>query len=267
MYETLDVRREDSLLWVTLNRPQRLNALNARMIEELGALLDGLPEDREARVVILRGAGKAFCSGWDLKDESAEGSLTGSVDVALRLQRRFSNVILRMRRVPQPIVACVHGAATGGGFSVALGADVRIAGASASMNCAYIRVGLGGCDAGSSYFLPRIVGASNAAELILTGNFIDAARAERIGLVSRVVPDAELESAGRALAKDIVRNAPLGVRLTKECLNVSIDAGSLEAVIAMEDRNQILAANSGDFREGMRAFVEKRPAVFRGPSS
>ena len=141
MYETLDVRREDSLLWVTLNRPQRLNALNTRMIEELGALLDGLPEDREARVVILRGAGKAFCSGWDLKDESAEGSLTGSVDVALRLQRRFSNVILRMRRVPQPIVACVHGAATGGGFSVALGADVRIAGESARMNCAYIRVG------------------------------------------------------------------------------------------------------------------------------
>ncbi len=263
MYETLDVHGEDRVLWVALNRPERLNALNARMIEELGSLFDALPDDRETRVVILRGAGRAFCSGWDLRDESAGGGLTGPVDAALGLQRRFSSVIVRMRRVPQPILACVHGAATGGGLSVALGADVRIAGESARMNCAYIRVGLGGCDAGSSYFLPRIVGASVAAELILTGNFIDAARAERVGLVSRVVPDAELEPAARALAQDIVRNSPLGVRLTKECLNVSIDAPSLEAVVAMEDRNQILAAQSGDFREGLAAFMEKRPPRYR----
>src|SRR6185312_32164 len=105
-------------------------------------------------------AGKAFCAGWDLKDESKAGGLTGSVEEALRVQRRFSRVILRMHRAPQPIIACVHGAAAGGGLSIALAADVRIAGASARMNCAYIRVGLGGCDAGSSYFLPRIVGAS-----------------------------------------------------------------------------------------------------------
>jgi len=258
MYDTLDIRRERQLLWVTLNRPERLNALSPRMIEELGLLFDRLADDHETGVVILRGAGRAFCAGWDLKEESQDGGLTGSVASALRLQRRFSSVIMKMRRTPQPIVAGVHGAATGGGFSVALAADVRIAGESARMNCAYIRVGLGGCDAGSSYFLPRIVGASVAAELILTGNFIDAARAERVGLVSRVVADADLETTARALAEDIVRNSALGVRLSKECLNVSIDAPSLEAAVAMEDRNQVLAAQSGDFREAVRAFKERR---------
>jgi enoyl-CoA hydratase/carnithine racemase len=257
-YETLRVAREDRVLWITLHRPERLNALNGRMIDELHLVLDHLAGDTESTVVVLRGAGRAFCAGWDLKDESKDGGLSGSVAEALRVQRRFSEVILKMHRARQPIIACVHGAATGGGFSIALAADVRIAGESARMNCAYIRIGLGGCDAGSSYFLPRIVGSSLAAELILTGNFLDAARAERIGLVSRVAPDDDLEKAARALAADITRNSPLGVALTKECLNASIDAASLEAVVAMEDRNQILAAQSGDFRERIRAFLEKR---------
>ena len=131
------------------------------------------------------------------------------------------------------------------------------------MNAAFIRIGLSACDVGVSYFLPRMVGASVAAELLLTGNFIDAARAERIGLVSRVVPDAELDATARALAGDMLRNSPLGLRLTKECLNASLDAGSLEQVIAMEDRNQILCTRSEDFREGVRAFLEKRPARYR----
>src|SRR6201988_3308526 len=124
---------------------------------------------------------------------------------------------MMMRRAPQPIIACVQGAAAGGGFALALGADVRIAGESARMNAAFIRLGLSACDVGVSYFLPRYVGASVAAELLLTGNFIDAARAERLGLVSRVVTDAELETTARALAGDILRNSPLGVKLTKEC--------------------------------------------------
>lgn len=263
MYETLDLRRDGRILWLTLNRPERLNALNGRMVEELGAFFAGLVDDREARVVILRGAGRGFCAGWDLKEESEAAGLTGSVAAALRVQRRFSSVIMRMHRAPQPIIACLHGPATGGGFSVALAADLRIAGASARMNCAYIRVGLGGCDAGSSYFLPRIVGASVAAELILTGNFIDAARAERVGLVSRVVPDSDLEDTARGLAADILGNSPLGVTLTKECLSASIDASSLEAAIAMEDRNQILAAQAGDFREAIEAFLQKRPPRYR----
>jgi enoyl-CoA hydratase len=131
------------------------------------------------------------------------------------------------------------------------------------MNAAFIRIGLSACDVGVSYFLPRMVGASVAAELLLTGNFIEAPRAERLGLVSRVVPDAELEAAAETLAKDILRNSPLGVRLTKECLNASLDAGSLEQVIAMEDRNQILCSRTDDVREGITAFLQKRPPQYR----
>ena len=153
----------------------------------------------------------------------------------------------------------INGAAAGGGASLSLACDLRIAGESARMNAAFIRIGLSACDVGVSYFLPRMVGSSIAAELLLTGNFIDAARAERTGLVSRVVPDAELETTAHALAADILRNSPLGVRLTKECLQHSIDAGSLEQAIAMEDRNQILCAQTTDVREGIIAFLEKRP--------
>ena len=259
-FETLQLERRDQIAWLTLNRPESLNAMNRALVGELRAFFTGLGQDHDTRLVVLRGAGRAFCAGLDLK-EGVDGD--GSVQASLRAQRTISELVIMMRRVPQPIIACVHGAACGGGFALALGADVRIAGESARMNAAFIRLGLSACDVGVSYFLPRIVGASVAAELLLTGNFIDAARAERVGLVSRVVPDAGLEEAARALAQDMLRNSPLGLRLTKECLKLSLDAGSLEEVVAMEDRNQILAARGADFREGIMAFLEKRPARFR----
>ena len=263
MYETLEVVREEHLTWLTLNRPQSLNAMNATLVRELRDFLWRLPEDQQTRVVVLRGAGRAFCAGLDLKAHAAEqGAGAGSVQGGLRGQRLISELVLLMRRAPQPIVAAVHGAACGGGFALALAADVRIAGASARMNAAFIRLGLSACDVGVSYFLPRLVGASVAAELLLTGSFIDAARAERTGLVSRVVPDEGLEAAARELAGDMLRNSPLGLQLTKECLKLSLDAGSLEEVVAMEDRNQILAAQTRDFREGVAAFLQKRPARF-----
>jgi len=264
MYETLTLQREGHLTWLTLNRPESLNAMSITLVRELRQFFWELADDTETRVLVLRGAGRAFCAGLDLKEQpSGEGATGGSVAAGLRSQRTISELVLLMRRAPQPIIAAVHGAACGGGFALALAADVRIAGESARMNAAFIRLGLSACDVGVSYFLPRIVGASVAAELLLTGNFIDAARAERVGLVSRVVPDADLEEAARALAQDMLRNSPLGLRLTKECLKLSLDAGSLEEVVAMEDRNQILAARGADFREGVMAFLEKRPAQFR----
>jgi enoyl-CoA hydratase len=261
MYETLDVRREEQLCWLTLDRPESLNALSRAMVRELRDFFWRLPEDREARVVVLRGAGRAFCAGLDLKEAGAGGGPAG-VPAGLRAQREISEIVMLMRRAPQPIVAAVHGAACGGGFALALAADVRVAGGSARMNAAFIRLGLSACDVGVSYFLPRLVGASVAAELLLTGDFIDAARAERTGLVSRVVPDGELEAAARTMAQAMLRNAPLALRLTKECLKHSIDAGSLEQAIAMEDRNQVLAAGTRDFREGVAAFLGKRAARF-----
>jgi enoyl-CoA hydratase/carnithine racemase len=259
-FETLTLERRDHIAWLTLNRPEALNAMNRQLVRELRAFFSQLGDDHDTRVVVLRGAGRAFCAGLDLK-EGVEDD--GSVQASLRGQRTISELVMMMRRAPQPIIACVQGAACGGGFALALGADVRLAGASARMNAAFIRIGLSACDVGVSYFLPRMVGASVAAELMLTGNFIEAERAERLGLVSRVVPDAELDGAAQALADDMLRNSPIGLRLTKECLNASLDAGSLEQVIAMEDRNQILCTRSEDFREGIAAFLQKRPPQYR----
>lgn len=264
MVETLVVEREKHLTVLSLNRPDALNALSRRMVDELRDFLWRLPEDRETRVVLLRGNGRAFCAGLDLKEASdpSQGGGGGGVPAALYQQRHIAELVLLMRRAPQPIIAAVQGAAAGGGFALALASDVRIAADSARMNAAFIRLGLSACDVGVSYFLPRLVGASVASELLLTGDFIDAQRALATGLVSRVVPDAELDAAAREMAGRMLRNSPVALRLTKECLKVNIDAGSLEAAIAMEDRNQVLTATSKDFREGVAAFLGKREPVF-----
>jgi enoyl-CoA hydratase len=262
-YSTIEIeRRADHTTWLTLNRPESLNALSTTMVTELRHFLAGLYEDHQTRLVVLRGNGRAFCAGLDLKESQGAEGAGGSVQAGLRAQRRISELVILMRRAPQPIIACVQGAACGGGFALALGADVRIAGESARMNAAFIRIGLSACDVGVSYFLPRMVGASVAAELLLTGNFIDAGRAEKLGLVSRIVPDAELSATAESLAGEMLRNSPLGLRLTKECLNASLDAGGLEQVIAMEDRNQILCSRTNDFREGIVAFLQKRAPEF-----
>src|SRR5205085_1000563 len=153
-------------------------------------------------------------------------------------------------RCPQPIIALLNGPASGGGFALALASDVRYATLNARMNAAFIRIGGSGCDAGVSYFLPRMIGSSAAAEYLLTGRFIDASRAHQLGLVSRVVAEDDLEADARELVNDMLRATPLALRLTKEALNHAIDAQSLEAVIAMEDRNQVLCSTSEDAAEG-----------------
>jgi enoyl-CoA hydratase len=254
-YRTLEVKREGPLSWLTLARPDALNALDSKMVDELRDYLSRLPGERETRVVVLRGAGRAFCAGLDLKEQRP---MDGGVPEGLRLQRRISELPMLMRRAPQAFIACVHGPACGGGFALALASDVRLAGTSARMNAAFIRIGLSACDIGVSYFLPRPIGASVAAELLLTGRFIGAERALAVGLVSAVVPDDQLEAEARELAQEMLATTPLGLRLTKECLAASIDAGSLEQVIAMEDRNQVLCAQSKDFAEGIAAFLGKR---------
>lgn len=258
-YNTFTVETEGDIDWVTLNRPDRLNAMSVEMMLELQHYFGALYTKQQVRVVVLRGAGRAFCAGLDLKERSGEPS---GVVTGMRVQRRVSEIVMRMRRAPQPIISLIHGAASGGGFSLALASDVRIATPEARMNAAFIRIGLTACDVGVSYFLPRLVGTSLASELMLTGKFIDADRALARGLVSDVVPSDELEAAGREMAQAMLANSPIGVRLTKECLNMSVDAGSLEAAIAMEDRQQILSAQTDDMREGVSAFFDKRPAQY-----
>lgn len=260
-YQTLAVEKEGAIDWLTLNRPEALNAMSRTMMLELQHYFGELYTDHSVRVVILRGAGRGFCAGLDLKEDRGDepsGAVTG-----LRVQRRVSEIVMRMRRAPQPIISLIHGPASGGGFALALASDIRLAGPKARMNAAFIRIGLSACDVGVSYFLPRLVGSAVASELLLTGRFIDAERARAVGLVSDVVADEALAEAGRAIAGEILANSPVGVRLTKECLNMSVDAGSLEAVIALEDRQQILASTTGDMREGVAAFLEKRPPDYR----
>ncbi|MCP5057702.1 MAG: enoyl-CoA hydratase/isomerase family protein [bacterium] len=259
-YTALELEREDSVIWCTLNRPEALNALNPTLVDELHAFYDELKEDPSVRVVVLRGAGKAFCAGLDLKQAGPVGD--GSVSSSLRGQHHIAELSLKMRRLPQVFVACVHGPACGGGFMLALASDLRIAGESARMNAAFIKLGLSGCDVGVSYLLPRLIGASVAAELILTGRFIDAERARELGLVGAVVPDEALEDEARGLVADLMRTSPLGLRLSKEALNASLDMNSMDAVVSMEDRNQVLCARTRDFQEGVRSFLEKREPKF-----
>ncbi|HEY2752657.1 enoyl-CoA hydratase/isomerase family protein [Phenylobacterium sp.] len=253
----LDLHQEGEVVWATMNRPTRLNALSRGLVTELREFFVGLYWRRDVRVVVLQGAGEAFCAGLDLK-ERGDPQAPRSIGSGLTRQREISEIVIAMRRCPQPIIACVNGAAAGGGFALALASDVRIATPSVRMNAAFIRIGLSACDIGVSYFLPRMVGSSVAAEYMLTGRFIDAERAYQLGLVSRVVPKDRLASEARAFADDMLHATPLGLRLTKEALNHALDAQGLEAVIAMEDRNQILASSDGDFQEGVAAFLEKR---------
>jgi len=260
-YETLLVEKEGAIDWLTLNRPERLNAMSRTMMLELQHYFGELYTDHSVRVVVLRGAGRAFCAGLDLKEERDERE-AGPV-AGLRVQRRVSEIVMRMRRAPQPVISLIHGAASGGGFALALASDIRYAAREARMNAAFIRIGLTACDVGVSYFLPRLVGSALASELLLTGRFIDGERAASLGLVSEAVAAEELEARGRAIAGEILANSPLGVRLTKEALNMNVDAGSLEAAIALEDRQQILSSTTGDMREGVAAFLEKRPAEYQ----
>jgi enoyl-CoA hydratase/carnithine racemase len=261
-YRTISVEHRDGADWLTLNRPDRLNAFNADMIRELNDYFERLNRDETVRVVVMQGAGRAFCAGVDVKE--INGLVANGVVPDTVGQRRISDLIVRMRRCPQPIIALLKGAATGGGFALAMAADIRIAGASARMNCAFIRLGLTSCDMGLSYMLPRMVGLSAASELMLTGRFIDAERALSIGLVSRLVDDADLAAAAQDYLDDMLTTAPLGLRLTKDGLNHAVAATSLEAAIAVEDRNQVMTLQTDDFREGLNAFFEKRSPVFTG---
>ncbi len=257
-YETLKLDVEDGIATITLSRPEKLNAFNTAMLRDLIAAFDATDGDDAVKVVIVTGAGRAFCAGLDLKERNAQGNGERSVGASLTGQRQISEIVIAMRRCPQPIIACVDGAASGGGFALALASDVRIATPRTRMNAAFIRIGLSACDIGVSYFLPRMVGSSVAAEYMLTGRFIEAERAYQLGLGSRVVEPEAMAAEAQRFAADMLHATPLGLRLTKEALNHAIDAQGLEAAIAMEDRNQILASLDGDFGEGVAAFLEKR---------
>lgn len=259
---TLICERRGATEILTLNRPAALNTLDPAMVAELTAYFDGLHDRTDVRVVLLRGSGRAFCAGLDLNGWAAADGERG-VHLSMDTQRRIARIIKLMRSCPQPVIGLGHGPACGGGFSLLLACDVRLGAPSLRMNAAYIRIGLGGADIGSSYLLPRLVGLSVASELLLTGRFIDAERALRVSLLSEIVPEDRLLDSGLALAEEMLATAPMGLRMTKDALNLAIDAPSLEAAMAVEDRQQVMMTTTQDYREAVAAFLEKRPPAFK----
>jgi enoyl-CoA hydratase/carnithine racemase len=262
-YATLKIEPRGPVEILSLNRPEKLNALSPEMAHEITDYFDGLKTRLDVRVVLLRGEGRLFCAGADLGTDAFAEQGSGRAQRQMAMQRLYSGVVRAMRACPQPVIALIHGAACGGGLSLALASDVRYASPDARMNAAYIRIGLGGCDMGAGYFLPRLVGLSNAAEFLLSGRFIHAERALRMGLISEIVPAEQLIETGLALAADMLKAAPMGLRMTRETLAAEIDAPSLEAALAIEDRQQVILIDTDDHREAVKAFREKRAPVYR----
>ena len=262
-YETISVERNGAVDTLWLDRPDALNAITTPMVTELRHYFDQLLENDQTRVVLMGGRGKAFCAGLDIK-AATDSSVPRPFGAGMGFQGYLAEVYIKMRRCPQPIISMIQGPACGGGFAFALASDVRIAAETAKMNAAFIKLGLSACDMGTSYFLPRLVGTSIASELMLTGKFIHAERCLSTNLVSEVVPESELLATARRYADEMLLASPIGLRLTKEGLNVAKDATGLEATVAVENRNQILCSRTEDAKEGMRAFIEKRPPVYQG---
>jgi enoyl-CoA hydratase len=249
---------------LTLNRPARLNAMNFELVHELHGALDDIADDRSVRVVVVTGSGRGFCAGLDLFEGAGVPGTDelGRPQAGLAVQRHIADLVPKLRGLAQPVIAAVNGPAAGGGFALALASDVRIAAESARFNVAFVRIGLSGCDIGVSWLLPRLIGAGRAWELMLTGRVIDSAEADRLGILTAVVPDDELLDTALDKAEQIARNSPFGVAMTKEVMWSQLEIPSLRAGIDLENRTQILASGTEDAREAMAAFVEKREPVF-----
>jgi enoyl-CoA hydratase/carnithine racemase len=257
-FTTITVEQHDAIEILSLDRPDALNAVTPAMADELIAYFSGLHDRLSTRIVILRGNGRAFCAGAELGSDAFAAPGEGRPQRQLDMQQRYSRIIRLMRTCPQPIVALINGAACGAGFSLVLASDVRFATRAARMNAAYIRVGVGGCDMGSGYLLPRLIGLSVASELLLTGRFLDAERAKAVGLVSDVVADDKLLETGLAFAAEMARASPMGLRLTKQTLNALIDAPGIDAALMIEDRQQVILLETSDHQEAVAAFRERR---------
>jgi 2-(1,2-epoxy-1,2-dihydrophenyl)acetyl-CoA isomerase len=249
---------DDGVATITLDRPAALNALTVPLKEELLAAFDRVAADPAVRAIVLTGAGRAFCAGQDLRERLEPGA--APLDVEIR--ERYNPIILAMRRLEKPIVGAINGIAAGAGASLAFACDLRIAAEGASFLLAFGRVGLIP-DSGATWLLPRLVGAAKATELALTGDPLSAADAERLGLVTRVVPADRVVAEAHAMAAQLAAMAPRALALTKRALEASWTA-SLEEQLDLEAELQGIAGATADHAEGLAAFMEKRPPRFTG---
>jgi 2-(1,2-epoxy-1,2-dihydrophenyl)acetyl-CoA isomerase len=254
----LRVEVADSVATLTLDRPEALNSLTVPLKEELLATFRKLGRDRDVRVIVLTGAGRAFCAGQDLRERLEPGA----APLETEIRERYNPLILAMRTIEKPIIGAINGVAAGAGASLAFACDIRIAAEGASFILAFGRVGLVP-DSGATWLLPRLIGPAKAAELALTGESLSAADAERFGLVARVVPAEALLGDARKLAVQLAAGAPRAIALTKRALNRSWDA-TLDESLDYEAYLQGIAGATADHREGLAAFMEKRPPRFSG---
>jgi enoyl-CoA hydratase len=253
---------QDGIGLITLNRPDRLNAINLDMLEDLHALFEDLKIREDVRVVIITGAGRGFCSGADLADErvskDAASLFSNSATFLMKLQKVYSRLIVEMRQIPQPIISAVNGAAAGGGMCIAMASDVIVASPKAAFTPSFINIGLSGGELGTTYFLPKAVGSARAADILLTGRTVDAAEADKIGLISRLVDEESLMETATEIASSMLEKTPLGLRFTKEALNQNQNAPSLEAAIELENRNQSILCITPEFFKAVENFTKSK---------
>jgi len=258
--DTFLYEQSDGIATITLNRPERLNAITFEVYRELTDFFAALGDEKDVRVVVITGAGRAFCSGGDVRDiigALQERDAEGLLDFT----RLTCELIHNMRALPKPIIASLNGTTAGAGACIALASDIRIAAEEAKIAFIFVKVGLAGTDMGATYLLPRVVGLAKATELLMTGDFVSAAEAERIGLYNRVVPRDQLETATREFAEKLAHGPALGLAKTKEMLNREMHIG-FEGALEAEAVAQALCMQTPDFREAHAAFLEKREAKF-----
>jgi len=262
-FETIALKKANHIATITLNRPDRMNALSTTMLRELIAAVNDVASDDDTRVVILAAAGKVFCSGADVSEGGKTSGLSGTPNEMRRnLQETYQSVALGLRRLYKPTIAMVNGAAVGAGCDFAFACDMRVGSERAKFRNGFVKVGLipGG---GGTWLYTRLMGLGRGLEFLFTGDFLEAEEAQRIGVLNKLVPDGELEGATMELARKIAQNPPLAVQTSKMMAYRALDT-DLEAALEMSAAYQALALSSEDHREGVNAFMEKREGQFKG---
>lgn len=264
-FQTITLKKQDGIATITLNRPERLNAMNEQMCQDLVDALQDVAADDSARVLVLTGAGRAFCAGADLTtgpDREKVLDETSPETIRRELRRVPQETVRRLQRLEKPTIAMVNGPAVGAGFDWALACDIRIGSPKARFRVAFTTVGLV-ANMGSAWFLPRLVGIGKAAELLLTGDFVEAQEAEKLGILNRVVPADELEKETYAFASRLARGAPIALRLNKLLLYRGLEV-DLDTSLEMSSTMQTICITSKDHKEGVAAFREKREPRYTG---